>query len=116
MRDKQYEGIVTKQEYVSHLRLRIKSIYARCRKSAKAMNYIFFLDFVPQTSQELRMLSRSLSNCQSLTLNVMISVSQFVRNSQLCQQVTKSLNRSQCLCLCLDDDGDDEDDYYSILT
>ena len=35
MRDKQYEGIVTKQEYVSHLRVRIKSIYARCRKSAK---------------------------------------------------------------------------------
>ena len=34
--------------------------------------------------QELRMLLRSLSDCQSLTLNDMIRVSQFVRNSQLC--------------------------------
>ena len=37
-----------------------------------------------QTSQELRMLSRSLSDCKSLLLNVMIQVSQFVSNSQLC--------------------------------
>ena len=36
-----------------------------------------------QTSQELRMLSRSLSDCQSLTFNVMIQVSHFVSNSQL---------------------------------
>ena len=52
----------------------------------------------PKTSQDLRMLSMSLSDCQSLTLNVMIQVSQFVRNS-----VTKSLTRSQYpfLCLCL---------------
>ena len=36
--------------------------------------------------QELQMLSsRSLSQCQSLTLNVMIQVSQFVRNNQLLQ-------------------------------
>ena len=37
-----------------------------------------------QTSQELRMLSRSLSDCKSLFLNVMIQVSQFIRNGQLC--------------------------------
>ena len=37
-----------------------------------------------KTSQELRMLSRSLSDCKSLLLNVMIQVSQFVSNSQLC--------------------------------
>ena len=41
------------------------------------------------------MLSRSLSDCKSLLLNVMIQVSQFVSNSQLCHLVTKSLNRSQ---------------------
>ena len=33
---------------------------------------------------ELRMLSRPLSECQSLTLNVMMRVSQFVKNSQPC--------------------------------
>ena len=37
-----------------------------------------------KTSQELRMLSRSLSDCKSLLLNVMFQVSQFVSNSQLC--------------------------------
>ena len=37
-----------------------------------------------KTSQELRILSRSLSDCKSLLLNVMIHVSQFVSNSQLC--------------------------------
>ena len=37
-----------------------------------------------KTSQELRMLSRSLSDCKSLLLNVMIQVLQFVSNSQLC--------------------------------
>ena len=37
-----------------------------------------------KTSQELQMLPRSLSDCKSLTLNVMIQVSQFVRNSHLC--------------------------------
>ena len=40
--------------------------------------------FLYKTSQELRMLSRSLSDCQSLTLNVMIQVSQFVSDSQMC--------------------------------
>ena len=37
-----------------------------------------------KTSHELRMLSRSLSDCKSLLLNVMIQVSQFIRNGQLC--------------------------------
>ena len=37
-----------------------------------------------KTSQELRMLSRSLTDCKSLFLNIMIQVSQFVSNSQLC--------------------------------
>ena len=37
-----------------------------------------------KTSQELRMLSRSLSDCKSLLHNVMIQVSQFIRNGQLC--------------------------------
>ena len=37
-----------------------------------------------KTSQGLRMLSMSLSDCQSLTLNVMIRGSQFVKNNQLC--------------------------------
>ena len=37
-----------------------------------------------KTSQELRMLSRSLSDSKSLLLNVMIQVSQFVSHSQLC--------------------------------
>ena len=37
-----------------------------------------------KTSQELRMLSRSLSDCKSLTHNVMIQVSKFVSSSQLC--------------------------------
>ena len=40
--------------------------------------------FVKKTSQELRMLSRSLSDCKSLAHNVMIEVSQFVSSSQLC--------------------------------
>ena len=43
-----------------------------------------FNTFQLKTSQELRMLSRSLSDCKSLLLNVMIQVSQFVSNSQLC--------------------------------
>ena len=42
----------------------------------------------------------TLCDCQSLTLNVMISVSQFVRNSQLCHQITKSLLISLSLSFC----------------
>ena len=37
-----------------------------------------------KTPQEFRMLSRSLSDCKSLLLNVMIQVSSFIRNGQLC--------------------------------
>ena len=40
--------------------------------------------FQKETLQELRMLSRSLTDCKSLFLNIMIQVSQFVSNSQLC--------------------------------
>ena len=36
------------------------------------------------TEKELRMLSRSLSECQTSIFNVVVTVSQFVRNSQLC--------------------------------
>ena len=36
-----------------------------------------------KTSEELRMLSRSLSDCKSLTLNAMIQVPQFVRKNQI---------------------------------
>ena len=43
-----------------------------------------FIILVLKTSQELQMLSRSLTDCKSLFLNVMIQVSQFVSNSQLC--------------------------------
>ena len=50
-----------------------------------------FNSFSGKTSQELRMLSRSLSDCKSLLLNVMIQVSQFIRNGQLCHLFTKSL-------------------------
>ena len=42
--------------------------------------------------QELQMLSRSLSDCQSLSLKVMIRVSLFVWNSQLCDRVAESYN------------------------
>jgi len=38
----------------------------------------------PKTAQKLRMLSRSLSDCKSLLLNVMIQLTQFIRNCQLC--------------------------------
>ena len=41
------------------------------------------------------MLSRSLSDCQSLTLNVMIQVSQFVRKSQLCHYRDVLLRKKQ---------------------
>ena len=52
------------------------------------------------------MLSRSLFDCQSSTLNIMIRFSQFVSNSQLCHQVNNSLSMSlyvvcTSLSLCL---------------
>ena len=43
------------------------------------------LNLLKETSQELRMLSRSLSDCKSLHLNVMIQVSRFASNRQLCR-------------------------------
>ena len=48
-----------------------------------------------KTSQDL--LSRSLPQCQPLTLIVMVWVSQFVKNNQLCHSVTKSLTMSLSL-------------------
>ena len=51
-----------------------------------------------QTSQELWMPSRSLSECRSLTLNVMIWVFNL---SAIVNCVTKSLYCPQCLSLCL---------------
>ena len=70
-------------------------VYELC---SKVLVVIFtFLTFRPKISQGLRMLSRSLIYCLSLTLNVLIQVSQLVRNNQLCQSVTKSL--------CLTDGG-----------
>ena len=45
---------------------------------------VLFSFFVAKTSQELRRLPRSLTDCESLFLNVMIHVSQFVSNSPLC--------------------------------
>ena len=46
------------------------------------------------------MLSRSLSDCQSPTLNVMMQVLQFVRNSQLCHSLRPSLRPWQKVLLC----------------
>ena len=53
-------------------------------KDTRYKNTFMLKDSHPKTSQELRMLSRSLSDCKSLLLNVMIQVSQFIRNGQLC--------------------------------
>ena len=51
---------------------------------------------IKQTSQELQKLSRSLSDCQLLTLNIIVRVFQFVRKGHC---VTKSLPRSLSLSL-----------------
>ena len=84
--------------------------YPRTLHLYRWKGFISLTGYLYYAYKELRTLSRSLSDCQSLTLNVMIRVSQFVRNSQqLCHYVTKSLNRSQRLrlrlrrfiCLCL---------------
>ena len=48
--------------------------------------------FILKTSQDLWMESRSLLDCKSKILNVMIQVSQFFINSQVCHLVTESLN------------------------
>ena len=47
-----------------------------------------------QTAQELRMLSNSLFDCQSLTLNIKIRVSQFIGNSPLCQKWPYTAHRA----------------------
>ena len=53
--------------------------------------------FEDETSQEWRMLSRSLSDCKSLTLNVMIQIWQFVINSQLCHSGKASMKKKRFL-------------------
>ena len=52
-------------------------------------------------SQELQMLPKSLSECQSLTLNVMIWVSQFVRNGQLYQSRSHKITKLPPMSLSL---------------
>ena len=53
-------------------------------QETRALKYIVGMKDMTKTSQELRKLSSSLSDCKSLPLNVTIQVSQFVSNSQLC--------------------------------
>ena len=69
----------------------VQAIYEICKRNLQVdrptytnLNRIIAQVEIKKTSQELRTLSRSLSECQSLTLKVMIKVSQFVRNTQVC--------------------------------
>ena len=72
------------------MRLKAKAQHSDTLSSHIKFRYIFLSSkftihlFSFKTSQELRMLFRSLSDCQSLIVNVTIGVSQFVRNSLLC--------------------------------
>ena len=72
------------------MRLKAKAQHSDTLSSHMKFRYInlsskFTINlFSFKTSQELRMLFRSLSDCQSLIVNVTIGVSQFVRNSLLC--------------------------------
>ena len=75
---------------------KLMCITQQCHFKTQHVQKVNRVDSILKTSQELRTLSRSLSDCQSQTLNVRVKVSQFVRNSQL----YISLNCSQCLCLC----------------
>ena len=70
--------------HVDHLDVRCSGKGARDANVAENVTFKLVADLVSKTSQELRMLSRSLSDCKSLLLNVMIQVSQFIRNGQLC--------------------------------
>ena len=76
-------------ESLQHHSLHTKSeedIYNKWLRKLRlsVMAFIRFSVLKAKTSQELRMPSRSLSDCKSLLLNVMIQVSQFIRNGQLC--------------------------------
>ena len=64
--------------------LQISKIISAKKLQGKGLN--------TKTSQELRMLSRSLTDCKLLLLTVMMQVSQFVSYSQQCHLVTKSLS------------------------
>ena len=77
---------------------KLMCITQQCHFKTQHVQKVNRVDSILKTSQELRTLSRSLSDCQSQTLNVRVQASQFVRKSQLCHLVTKSLNCSQCLC------------------
>ena len=83
----------TKRNFSGHLFI--------CVFICKAVEIIPISSFTTKTSQELGMLSRSLSDCQSLTPNVMITVSQFVRNCKLFHYVTKLFSMSLSLSLYL---------------
>ena len=66
-----------------HLLLQIRTLL-KCFGSFE-IEVHWFREFLwNQKSQELWMLSRSLSDCKSLLINVMIKDSQFVSNSQMC--------------------------------
>ena len=56
--------------------------YPRTLHLYRWKGFISLTGYLYYAYKELRTLSRSLSDCQSLTLNVMIRVSQFVRNRQ----------------------------------
>ena len=56
-----------------------------------------------ETSVELRILPRSLSDCKSQTLNVMIQVLQFVSNSQTRWAESESAHRFKNCKICLVD-------------
>ena len=77
---------------------KLMCITQQCHFKTQHVQKVNRVDSILKTSQELRTLSRSLSDCQSQTLNVRVQASQFVRKSQLCHLVTKSLNCSQCQC------------------
>ena len=67
----------------------------KCLKESFTSFEIYFINMNAwETSQEMQMLPRSLSDWKSLFLNVM----KFCNLSVIVICVTKSLNRSQCLC------------------
>ena len=62
-----------------HSRWRAGCPISRAASSTPKIKFVT-LSLYSKTSQELRMLSRSLSDCKSLLLNVRIQISQFVSN------------------------------------
>ena len=68
---------------------KLMCITQQCHFKTQHVQKVNRVDSILKTSQELRTLSRSLSDCQSQTLNVRVKVSQFVRKVNC---VTKSPN------------------------